>query len=140
MDEEPFNSDAAAEPTAETEGTGGVQGKIKQAADDLKHAATAKASDLKAKASAKADDLRAAASSKADELRSVASAKADEWRGMANAKAEEFRGKAEEAWGEARVQARSYQEDGEAYVRENPLRAVALGVAAGFVLGTFLRK
>ncbi len=118
----------------------GIQGKIQQTVGGLKDAAAAKVDDLRAKASATADQLRSTAAAKGDELRSAASAKADEWRGVANAKAEEYRGRAEEAWGDVKVQARSYQEDGEAYVRENPTRALVLGVAAGFVLGLLVRK
>ncbi len=76
----------------------------------------------------------------ADHLKAAASAKAEEFRGAANAKAEEFRGKAEEAWGDAKVRARTLQEDGEAYVRENPTRAIVGAVAAGFFLGMLLRK
>lgn len=87
-----------------------------------------------------AENLKAAASAKADEFKAAASAKADEYRGAANAKAEEIRGKAEEAWGDAKVRARTIQEDGEAYVRENPTRAIVGAVAAGFFLGMLLRK
>lgn len=87
-----------------------------------------------------ADNLKAAAGAKADEFKSAASAKAEELRGAANAKAEELRGKAEEAWGDAKVRARTLQEDGEAYVRENPTRAIVGAVAAGFFLGMLLRK
>ena len=87
-----------------------------------------------------ADHLEAAASAKADDLKAAASAKAEEFRGAANAKAEELRGKAEEAWGDAKVRARTLQEDGEAYVRENPTRAIVGAVAAGFFLGMLLRK
>lgn len=87
-----------------------------------------------------ADQLKAAASAKADEFRTAASAKADEFRGAANARAEELRDKAEEAWDDAKVRARTIQEDGEAYVRENPTRAIVGAVAAGFLLGLILRK
>ena len=149
MAEETVNPNEDAGHTAGN--PGGVQARIQQAVDDLKNVASAKAEDLRAIASAKADEFRAAASAtagelrsaagaKADEIRSAATAKADAWREMANAKAEEFRGRAEDAWGDARLKARSYQEDGEAYVRENPARAVLLGVAAGFVLATLIRK
>ena len=107
-----------------------------QATDDLKSAANAKLNDLKGKAG----DLRDAASAKLDDLKGKASAKADEFRGQATAKADELRGKAEEAWGDAKVRARTFQEDGEDYVRQNPTRAVLMGLGAGFVLGLILRK
>lgn len=87
-----------------------------------------------------AGNIKAAASAKADDLKAAASAKADEFRGAANAKAEELRGKAEDAWDDAKVRARTLQEDGEAYVRENPTRAIVGAVAAGFILGLILRK
>ena len=111
MAEEPFNTAEASEPTDATS-------TFQKTADNIKAAASAKAEDLKA----------------------AASAKAEEFRGAANAKAEELRGKAEEAWGDAKVRARTLQEDGEAYVRENPTRAIVGAVAAGFFLGMILRK
>ena len=87
-----------------------------------------------------ASDLKSAASAKADEFRNVAGAKVDEFRNTAGAKAEELRGQAEAAWGDAKVKMRTYQEDGEAYVRENPTRAVVGALAAGFILGLVFRK
>lgn len=140
MPEEPFNPNEASEHTAQSETPSDVQSQIKQAAGDLKNAASAKLDSVKAAASAKTADLKTAASAKADEFRSVASAKAEEFRAAANAKAEEFRGRAEDAWGDAKITARTYQEDAEAYVRENPSRALLIGAAAGFVLGLMVRK
>ena len=64
----------------------------------------------------------------------------DDLRGQATAKAEELRGQAEAAWGDAKVTARTYQEDGEAYVRENPTKAVLIAIGAGFILGALLKK
>ena len=83
---------------------------------------------------------KAAASAKADDLRGQANAKMDDLRGQASAKAEELRGQAEAAFEEAKVRARTYQEDGEAYVRENPTRAVLIAIGAGFVLGSLLKR
>ena len=140
MADDPFNPNEAAEHTAETENEGGLQAKIQSAVGDLKSAASSKADEFRAMAGAKAEELRGVAAAKADELRSAASAKAEEWRGAANAKAEEFRGRAEDAWGDVKIQARTYQEDGEAYVRENPTRSLLIGVTAGFVLGLILHK
>ncbi len=140
MSEEPFNPNEASEHTASEEGAGGIQSQIKQAADDLKSAASAKVDAVRSAASAKAEEFKNVAAAKADEFRSAASAKAEELRAAANAKAEEFRGKAEDAWGDVKVTARTYQEDAEAYVRENPTRAVLIGVAAGFALGLMVRK
>lgn len=112
MAEEPFNTTEASEHVDQA--ASGFQ----QTADDLKSAANAKFNDLKSAATAKGEEIRTAA----------------------NAKAEELRGKAEEAWGDAKVRARSLQEDGEAYVRENPTRTIVGAVAAGFLLGVILRK
>lgn len=87
-----------------------------------------------------AEDLRTAAEAKARELRSAAEAKANEFRSAAEAKADEFRHRAEDYYGQARERARTLQEDGEAYVRENPMRAVVQALAAGFVLGLLFRR
>ena len=123
------------------------QSNFQKATDDLKSAANAKFGDLKGKAgdlkeaaSAKVSDLKDAATSKLDDLKATASAKADDLKAAASLKAEELRGQAEAAWGDAKVKARTFHEDGEDYVRENPTRAVLMGLGAGFVLGLILRK
>ena len=54
--------------------------------------------------------------------------------------ATEYRGKAEQAWEDAQVRARTFQEDGEQYVRENPTKAVFTALGIGFVLGVIFRK
>jgi ElaB/YqjD/DUF883 family membrane-anchored ribosome-binding protein len=113
---------------------------IQQVAGDLKAAASAMASEYGAAAAAKAAELRTAAAAKADELRGVAAAKAGEFRSAANATANDLRGKAGDAWGDAKVHARTYQEDGVAYIRENPTRALLIALGAGFVLGLMVRK
>lgn len=41
-------------------------------------------------------------------------------------------------WEDARERARTFQEDSEQYVRENPTKAVWLGI--GLVLGLILRR
>ena len=111
-----------------------------QAAQDFKSAASAKIDDLKQAYGAKVDDLKATATAKANDLKDAAAAKAGEYREAANQKAEELRGQAEAAWGDAKVRARTYQEDGEAYVRENPTRALLMAIGAGFVLGLIIKK
>jgi ElaB/YqjD/DUF883 family membrane-anchored ribosome-binding protein len=123
------------------------QSHFQQASDDLKTAAGAKledfksrASDLKDVANAKLDDLKGVASAKLEDLKGIASAKADEYYATASAKADELRGQAEAAWGDAKVKARTFQEDGEHYVRENPTRAILIGLGAGFLLGLIVRK
>jgi ElaB/YqjD/DUF883 family membrane-anchored ribosome-binding protein len=107
---------------------------------ELREAATAKAEELRSAATAKVEELRGTATAKAEELRTAATAKAEEFRTAATAKAEELRGKAEHAWGDAKVKARTYQDDGEAYVRENPTRAILTAVGVGFILGLIFRK
>jgi ElaB/YqjD/DUF883 family membrane-anchored ribosome-binding protein len=102
---------------------------LKQTADDLKSAAGAKAEELRAAAGAKADELR----HRAEEVYGQARQRAEEYYG-------EARNRAEQAYGEAREKARTFQEDGEAYVREQPLRAVAVALGAGFVLGLLFRR
>jgi ElaB/YqjD/DUF883 family membrane-anchored ribosome-binding protein len=65
---------------------------------------------------------------------------ADDLRTAAEAKARELRGKAEQTYGETRERVRTFQEDGEAYIRGNPTQAVITGVVAGFVLGLIFRR
>jgi ElaB/YqjD/DUF883 family membrane-anchored ribosome-binding protein len=38
------------------------------------------------------------------------------------------------------VRARGLQDDGEDYIRENPLQAVGIALAAGFIIGLILRR
>jgi ElaB/YqjD/DUF883 family membrane-anchored ribosome-binding protein len=76
----------------------------------------------------------------AEELRGAAEAKARELRATAEAKAQEYREKAEHAFEDARARARTLREDGEQYVRENPLRTVFTALGVGFVLGLIFRR
>jgi ElaB/YqjD/DUF883 family membrane-anchored ribosome-binding protein len=96
--------------------------------------------DAKTHAKQAADDLRAAAESKARELKEAAEIKARELRDAASAKAGEFKERAGHYYEEARGRARTWQGDGEAYVRENPMRAVCTALFAGFVVGLLIRK
>ena len=50
------------------------------------------------------------------------------------------RGKAEQAWDDATSRARTFQEDAEQYVRENPTKAVFTALGIGFVLGLIFRR
>ena len=54
--------------------------------------------------------------------------------------ASEYRGKAEQAWGDAQDRVRTFQEDGEEYVRLNPTKAVFTALGIGFVLGIIFRR
>ena len=87
-----------------------------------------------------AEDLRDAAGALAGEYRGKAE---EAWSG-ARDKAEQAwtdaRGKAEDAWGEARTRARTFQDDAEQYVRENPTKAIFTALGVGFVLGLIFRR
>jgi ElaB/YqjD/DUF883 family membrane-anchored ribosome-binding protein len=76
----------------------------------------------------------------AEDLKSAAGALAGEYRGKAEQAWGEARGKAEQAWGEARDRARTFQEDAEQYVRENPTKAIFAALGIGFVLGLIFRR
>lgn len=65
---------------------------------------------------------------------------AGDFRSAASAVADEYRGKAEEVWNDARFRARSFQEDSEQYVRENPTKAICTALGLGFVLGLIFRR
>jgi len=56
------------------------------------------------------------------------------------AMADDYRDKAEKAWGNAKTQARTWQADGEDYVRENPIKAVLTMLGVGFVLGMIFKR
>lgn len=65
---------------------------------------------------------------------------ADDLRNAATQIAGDYRGRAEEAWGQARDRVRTFQEDSEQYVRENPTKAVFTALGVGFVLGLIFRR
>lgn len=76
----------------------------------------------------------------ADSFRHAAEIKAAELRSAAESRVGEIRSAAEHTAEELRQRARTLTEDAEAYVRENPLRAVATALGVGFVLGLIFRK
>jgi ElaB/YqjD/DUF883 family membrane-anchored ribosome-binding protein len=86
------------------------------------------------------EDLKAHVKQAAEDLRAAAQAKAQELRGRAEEYYDQARHRAEDYYGEARQRARTLQDDGEAYVRENPMRAVVTALGAGFVLGLLFRR
>jgi ElaB/YqjD/DUF883 family membrane-anchored ribosome-binding protein len=53
--------------------------------------------------------------------------------------AEDYRDKAEQSWNETKVRVHTWQEEGEEYVRENPMKAVFTALGIGFVLGLIVR-
>jgi ElaB/YqjD/DUF883 family membrane-anchored ribosome-binding protein len=65
---------------------------------------------------------------------------AEELKSAAGEMADEYRGKAEQAWGDATDRVRTFQEDGEQYVRDNPTKAVFTALGIGFVLGIIFRR
>jgi ElaB/YqjD/DUF883 family membrane-anchored ribosome-binding protein len=88
----------------------------------------------------KLESSRTHARKAAEDLKSAAGAVANEYRGKAEEAWDEARGKAEEAWGEATDRARTFQQDAEQYVRENPTKAVVTALGIGFVLGMIFRR
>jgi ElaB/YqjD/DUF883 family membrane-anchored ribosome-binding protein len=89
---------------------------------------------------AAADNFKTAATAKAEEIRKAAEQKAEEIRVAAEEKAKQYRGQAENAWSDARTKAKYWQTEGEAYVRDNPGRAVLVALGVGFALGLLFRK
>ncbi len=65
---------------------------------------------------------------------------AEDFKSVAGAFAGEYRGKAEEAWNDASDRVRSFQDDAEQYVRENPTKAICTALGVGFVLGLIFRR
>jgi ElaB/YqjD/DUF883 family membrane-anchored ribosome-binding protein len=54
--------------------------------------------------------------------------------------AKEYRDKAEQAWDDAKDRARTFHEDANQYVRENPTKAVFTALGIGLVLGLIFRR
>jgi ElaB/YqjD/DUF883 family membrane-anchored ribosome-binding protein len=52
---------------------------------------------------------------------------------------EDYRDKAGQTWDETKVRVRTWQNEGEEYVRENPMKAVFAALGIGFVLGLMIR-
>ena len=52
----------------------------------------------------------------------------------------EYRDKAEQAWDDAKDRVRTFQDDAEQYVRENPTKAIFTALGIGFVLGLIFRR
>ena len=65
---------------------------------------------------------------------------AEDLRSSAGAMANEYRGRLEEIRDDALHRIRSFQDDGEQYVRQNPTTAVLTALAVGFVLGLIFRR
>ena len=65
---------------------------------------------------------------------------AEDLKSAAGVIAEEYRGKAEQAWDETKDRVRTFQQDADQYVRENPTKAVFTALGIGFVLGLIFRR
>jgi ElaB/YqjD/DUF883 family membrane-anchored ribosome-binding protein len=77
---------------------------------------------------------------KLESSRTHAKRAAEDLKSAATSMAEDYRDKATQAWDDAKVRVRTLQEDGEDYVRENPMKAVATALGIGFVLGLIFRR
>ena len=65
---------------------------------------------------------------------------AEDLKSAAGAIGGQYRGKAERTWDDARGRVRTFQEDANQYVRENPTKAVFTALGIGFVLGLIVRR
>ena len=65
---------------------------------------------------------------------------AEDLKSAAGAIAGESRGKAERTWDDARDRVRTFREDANQIVRENPTKAVFTALGIGFVLGLIFRR
>jgi ElaB/YqjD/DUF883 family membrane-anchored ribosome-binding protein len=65
---------------------------------------------------------------------------AEDLKSAAGVIAEEYRGKAEQAWDDAKDRVRTFQQDADQYVRENPTKAVFTALGVGFILGLIFRR
>src|SRR5438552_16174230 len=80
------------------------------------------------------------AQSKLESSKTPARRAAEDLKSAASYMAEDYHDKATQAWDEAKVRVRTLQEDGEEYVRENPMRAIFTALGIGFVLGLIFRR
>ena len=83
---------------------------------------------------APAGNLKETADAKVESIHQAVEQKAYELRGAAQSKAQELRGAAESAWSDAGSQAKNWQAEGEAYVRDNPTKAVLMALGVGYLL------
>lgn len=98
-----------------------------------------------------AEELRAAASGARAKLLKEAEARAQHFKEIASGKASQFKDAAEEkvdhvrevagtSWEDAKVKAKDFHMETEAYVRENPTKAVLTALGVGFVIGLIFRR
>jgi ElaB/YqjD/DUF883 family membrane-anchored ribosome-binding protein len=65
---------------------------------------------------------------------------AEDLKSAAGAIAGQYRGKAEQLWDDTKGRVRTFQQDTDQYVRENPTKAVFTALGIGFVLGLIFRR
>ena len=65
---------------------------------------------------------------------------AEDLKSAAGAVAGKYSGKVEQTWDDARDRVRTYREDANQNVRENPTKAVFAALGIGFVLGLIFRR
>jgi ElaB/YqjD/DUF883 family membrane-anchored ribosome-binding protein len=65
---------------------------------------------------------------------------AEDLRSAAGAVADEYRERGKEVLDDALHRVRSFQDDSEQYVRQNPTKAVFTALGVGFVLGLIFRR
>jgi len=94
----------------------------------------------KARAASAVSSSKEHLSQAAKDLGEAASVKYKDLRSQASVKAEEYKGRAQEALGTATSKAKNFQGDTEQYIRDNPLQAIGIAAAAGFVLGLIMRR
>jgi ElaB/YqjD/DUF883 family membrane-anchored ribosome-binding protein len=87
-----------------------------------------------------AENFKEAASAKAEDIRQAAGQRADELRSAMQGRAQELKESAQTTLSDIRFQAKRWQAEGEAYVRDNPVKAVSMGLGLGFLTGLLLRK
>tara|TARA_R110002096_G_scaffold206192_10_gene392390 strand:+ start:7054 stop:7416 length:363 start_codon:yes stop_codon:yes gene_type:complete len=98
------------------------------------------AEELRAAASAKAAQLKQAAESRASQIRDVAGEQADTLKSAAGEQAGHVREVAEVGLRDARAKVEDLKVELEAYVRENPTKAVLTTFGIGVFLGMLLRR
>ena len=65
---------------------------------------------------------------------------AEDFRSAAGATADEYRARGKKIWDEALNRVRSFQDDSNQYIRDNPTKAVFTALGIGFLLGLIFRR
>lgn len=91
-------------------------------------------------AAEKLESSKTHATAAAAELKDAATAKLQDLRDTLNERAGQYRERANQVWSDTAGRARTFGEDSEEYIRENPLQAIGIALAVGFVLGVILRR